>query len=538
MACGAAFALLWRMVVEPLDHGYIRYAGVALEMVRSGDWLVPRLQGQVYLHKPPLFSWLVALPMTWTGGAAGWVQHAPNLLALGLLVGFTYALGRRIFAARGPALAGAALLATSQLFVALVRDKRLDPLFAAWLTGAFYFAYTAWTAAPAAPRRTARVLAAFVLLAAAVLTKGPLALLFFAAVLLAFGAWTRRLQRPGAALWAGSVLCLGLVAAWPALLVARLGLDTTLEVLLNTPLTSRFEGPLHYIVQLPVRFAPWSLFLPALGVWLARERPDRSSEPVRFLVCWFGVVLSLLIPSAARHSRYLAPAYPALCLLVVALWAEPGAGRWRTPDGLARRLRDGALALLLAVFVLAGLALPVVAFTLPEAGPLARALAVPAGGAFGVTSALALWRALRVGPAERSLRDAVLLSLVACALFDVTRALDFRRHDGTVLARAALAPLTDGRPACSYRLDELPDTAVRLIADRLVPRENEPGALADWVREQPSSSAWVVTGAAGARELAAVPTLRVLDARAVPLPSLEPLRLLRVARPPDRASPR
>ncbi|HUP43615.1 MAG TPA: hypothetical protein VM599_10445, partial [Thermoanaerobaculia bacterium] len=38
-----------------------RYAEVAREMRLFGDWLVPRLNGEVYAHKPPLLFWLIDL---------------------------------------------------------------------------------------------------------------------------------------------------------------------------------------------------------------------------------------------------------------------------------------------------------------------------------------------------------------------------------------------------------------------------------------------------------------------------------------------
>ncbi len=47
----------WRHIAVP-DEG--RYAGVAWEMIRSGDWLTPTLNGLPFFHKPPLFYWLTA----------------------------------------------------------------------------------------------------------------------------------------------------------------------------------------------------------------------------------------------------------------------------------------------------------------------------------------------------------------------------------------------------------------------------------------------------------------------------------------------
>lgn len=43
------------------DEG--RYVGVAWEMLRSGDWLTPTLNGLPFFHKPPLFYWLTAAAM-------------------------------------------------------------------------------------------------------------------------------------------------------------------------------------------------------------------------------------------------------------------------------------------------------------------------------------------------------------------------------------------------------------------------------------------------------------------------------------------
>ena len=52
------FFNLWARSLE--NHDYLRYAEVAREMIRSGDWIVPRYNGEVYLDKPPLLFWLIA----------------------------------------------------------------------------------------------------------------------------------------------------------------------------------------------------------------------------------------------------------------------------------------------------------------------------------------------------------------------------------------------------------------------------------------------------------------------------------------------
>jgi len=49
-------ATAWMRPLALPDEG--RYVGVAWEMVRSGNWLVPTLDTLPFFHKPPLFYWL------------------------------------------------------------------------------------------------------------------------------------------------------------------------------------------------------------------------------------------------------------------------------------------------------------------------------------------------------------------------------------------------------------------------------------------------------------------------------------------------
>ena len=59
--CWLGFTAGLRPLLLP-DEG--RYVGVAWEMLRSGDWLTPTLNGLPFFHKPPLFYWITAASMS------------------------------------------------------------------------------------------------------------------------------------------------------------------------------------------------------------------------------------------------------------------------------------------------------------------------------------------------------------------------------------------------------------------------------------------------------------------------------------------
>jgi len=81
--------------IRPLslpDEG--RYAGVAWEMVRSGDWLTPTLNGLPYFHKPPLFYWITAVSLSLFGNIE-WAARLASCVGAMLSAGAAYLLIRR-----------------------------------------------------------------------------------------------------------------------------------------------------------------------------------------------------------------------------------------------------------------------------------------------------------------------------------------------------------------------------------------------------------------------------------------------------------
>ena len=164
--------LLYPCVSFPLfepDEG--RYAQIPREMLTAGEWIVPTLQGEAYLDKPPLFYWLVMLSYSIFGYHDGAARLIPAL-AMHASILLTYLLGRRVVGERS-GFWGALLLTVSPLFLGVGRLLVLDGLLTLWITLALLTAYMA--------QADKRLMPGWWCVAAlacglGVLTKGPVAL--------------------------------------------------------------------------------------------------------------------------------------------------------------------------------------------------------------------------------------------------------------------------------------------------------------------------------------------------------------------------
>ena len=79
------------MLLEP-DEG--RYAQIPKEMLDRGEWIVPTLQGEAYLDKPPLMYWLVKCCYMMFGVNEAAARLVPALCVHGTILA-VYFLGRR-----------------------------------------------------------------------------------------------------------------------------------------------------------------------------------------------------------------------------------------------------------------------------------------------------------------------------------------------------------------------------------------------------------------------------------------------------------
>jgi 4-amino-4-deoxy-L-arabinose transferase-like glycosyltransferase len=312
-------ALLYPCLAFPLfepDEG--RYAEIPREMLRRGEWVVPYLQGEAYLDKPPLFYWLVMLSYR-TFGIHEWAARLVPALAVHGCVLLTYLLGRRGLGER-PAFWGAALLAVAPGFAGMGRLLLLDGVLTFWMTLALLALFEAL--------RGERLRRGWWLLAAAacglaVLTKGPVALL-----LLAVPAWAYRHL-------AGSPWRVGwrALAAFPGVVLA-VALPWFVAVCVRLPDFAsyflwhhnimRFLHPFDHIQPLWF-YAPVLLFgllpgtlllVPFLRFLISGDESAARRRPpeLGFLLLAGGWCVLFFSASGSKLPTYVLPAFPPLAL--------------------------------------------------------------------------------------------------------------------------------------------------------------------------------------------------------------------------------
>lgn len=303
---------------DPWNPDEPRYTEVAREMVVTGNYAVPHLNGEIYPDKPAPFFWMVALLMQLGFGfASGRVVAAVASTGTLLLVCH---LGRRLYGRQVGLLAALATLSTL-LFAWIGKFGVLDPpltflVLAAIVCGVHAFGGEG-------RRSGAWWLGAYGAAGCGVLIKGPVAIIVPALVLLAYGVARRRDVCKGG--WwhlAGVGLMLAVVAAGMAPSLIQGGAEYRDNILVDQT-KRRFEKrashakPFYFFwVTWPAYFLPWALLVPiALASAIRAARSGR--EPQSWLpALWLLVVLVFFSIPEGKRERYILPVIPAVGLLV------------------------------------------------------------------------------------------------------------------------------------------------------------------------------------------------------------------------------
>ncbi|HKB07541.1 MAG TPA: glycosyltransferase family 39 protein, partial [Candidatus Polarisedimenticolia bacterium] len=190
------------------DEG--RYADVAREMLARGDYVTPRIDGAVFLDKPPLVYWVTAASLSiWGGGETG-ARFGQLLFAAGILL-VTRRLGQLLFDRRRANIA-LMVLASSLGFFTSSHLLTLDLGLTFFVSLALCCFLSGWRAGQGGRRA---YLGMFAAVAGGVLSKGPIAGFLVAAPIACYLTLRREWRRAGELPWvAGTLLFLAISAPW------------------------------------------------------------------------------------------------------------------------------------------------------------------------------------------------------------------------------------------------------------------------------------------------------------------------------------
>jgi len=414
------------------DEG--RYAEIPREILDSGDWVTPRLDGIKYFEKPPLHYWATAAAFK-IFGASEWSARLFVALSgfLGLLL--TAWCGTRLYGAQAGALA-ALVQGGALLYLGLARISTLDM----GLTVALELALVGLVGLVAPPpvraapvssaasaagvaRHSAVLLALGVALA--FLAKGLIGILIPGAV----AALYLLLRRDWALAWRArpwwTLAALALIALpWVWLVSTRnpefarfFFIHEHFERFL-TRVHARYEPDWFFVPVLLLGFMPWTVLLPAAAAraW----RACRAGEGATWmLVLWalFGFVFFSL--SQSKLVPYILPVFPALALLT-----------GRAIDGLPPLRLGRALMAAAGVWAALGLA----SLVLWRSPAWSQRLEIPSGAALpAIVGAFLLAALLCALGARWARRRGALAAVMAAAL-------------GSLLLLGVILPAADTLP--------------------------------------------------------------------------------------------
>lgn len=437
------------------DYGILNgneslYVESAREMLHSGNWVVPTLNGLPYLEKPPLMDWLLLGAFRVGGISEATARSIP--LGASILVAFVLARFAPLLRIGGAPEIAAYIYLTSLGVVLMSSVAMPDAL----LNSLFGVGCVAFAAALRMQSRNLVRLSALAL-GLACLTKGFLPLVLFALIIAVYLLAKRAqlklvlnlLRDPVA--WA---LLLAPVLAW--IVAAEISLPGAARRFIVDEHILRFlgmrkpddyySGSIFYYVPRLLLFAfPWVGVL-AFG-WVAqrRERPDERQDTRHFLWACVWVPFVFFSLSQAKANYYVTLCLPAMALLAA--------------DYLQALLRkkEGAW-LVLGIVVPTLLLLTLQAFRVwaIATGRTPRLLGHPDGSFAIMTAAILVTCLALMGAAQLEWRRIAVLGLGLLVV-----PLTFQLHHLATVAE----PQVSARQMAAYIQSSFPDTPLFLYQD-------------------------------------------------------------------------
>jgi 4-amino-4-deoxy-L-arabinose transferase len=305
-----------------------RYAEIPREMITTGDWSVPHLDGLRYFEKPPLGYWVHAGSLL-VFGENNFAVRLPSTIAVGLTALLIFALVSRLgcIGSSGDKDSDilAAMIFLSCFEVAAVGNMAtLDCIFTLFLTLTIVAFFKATETPPGSASEKRFLLLAGIACGLGFLTKGFLAIVVPVSALVPYLVWQRRYADLLRMSW------------MPLLTAAVVALPWSWYIHLKEPDFWHFffwnehvhrfmadsaqhkESFWFYFMAAPGLFLPWSFVTPAAmgGVREIITDADPRGRLIRFSTCWLVLPFLFFSISNGKLLTYILPCFPPFAILM------------------------------------------------------------------------------------------------------------------------------------------------------------------------------------------------------------------------------
>ena len=307
----ALFMALWGIGATPLlDPDEPVFAEAARGMLASGDFLTPRLFGNPWYDKPPLFYWLVASAQALFGDNEFAARFPSAVMACAVAL-MLYVSGTKLFNERAGFWSAVVLATCVQFFCmgkAAVTDMTLLFFMSAALLSFLHGRY--WLM--------------YICMAFAALTSGPLGIIFPLAIIFIYLLLMGRLGKLFSLhLIRGLLLCCLLAAPWYYAMYTMHGSEFvdaffSLQNLIGSTATEHAHETRfwYYLPVVLLGLFPWTgLLLQSLVASISESRID-DMRKLLFLHVWWAFVLVFFTVYQTRVFSYILPMFPPLALTI------------------------------------------------------------------------------------------------------------------------------------------------------------------------------------------------------------------------------
>jgi len=320
-----------------LDRGDVtgshegRVMGTAAEMVRSGDWIVPRFNGEPRLQKPPLPYWVTAAAWSIAGSNNAWLARLPVALLGVIATLLIIDLGRMWLGRFGGLVSGMVWVGTF-FVVSEFRKVTADPYLAFFTLAAVWSWLRAERGTGDRNQRTASawwfIIGFWAAMALGAMAKGPVMPAQVALAIVPLQIARRRWPSRPAAHAIGVLFFLAIALPWPLAVMAKL--PNALEVW-RYESVGGFADNRHkedawwtYGPSLLEIALPWTVIFLCGLLWPLTNRRRRDAR-IWWPLAWLLASVVFFSLAHMKKNAYLLPLMPAVVLLValpISYWAR------------------------------------------------------------------------------------------------------------------------------------------------------------------------------------------------------------------------